>query len=137
MSYLDKQGVNKLWNKCKAKFATKEEVNNSGGSGNATPLYKHDIWCDIASTGYDVIPHAELRFQLETPENTPYNTTQLIMDALKNYGGTNCVSSLHTMPVTYIYYGGNNDGISIYSSEDEFDAQVELNIYNDEVSPLF
>ena len=28
MSYLDEKGVNKLWTKCKAKFATKEEVNN-------------------------------------------------------------------------------------------------------------
>lgn len=28
MSYLDEKGVNKLWTKCKAKFATKEEVDN-------------------------------------------------------------------------------------------------------------
>ena len=137
MSYLDKQGVNKLWAKCKAKFATKEEVNNSGGSGNATPLYKHDIDCEIESTGYDVIPYAELHFQLETPESTPYNTTELLMNALKKYGGTNCVSSLHAMPVIYIYYGGTNDGITIYSSEDEWDTQVELYFYKDEISPLF
>ena len=137
MSYLDKQGVNKLWNKCKAKFATKEEVNNSGGSGNATPLYKHDIWCEIISTAYDTIPHAELHFQLATPENTPYTTTELVENALENYGGTNCVSSLHTMPVTYIFYAGNGDGIGVYSSEDEYDYQVALNIYSDKISPLF
>lgn len=137
MSYLDKQGVNKLWNKCKAKFATKEEVNNSGGSGNATQLYKHDIDCEIESTGYDVIPYAELHFQLLTPENIPYNTTELLMNALKKYGGTNCASSLHAMPVIYIYYGGINDGITIYSSEDEWDTQVELYFYKDEISPLF
>ena len=28
MSYLDEKGVNKLWTKCKAKFATKEEVDS-------------------------------------------------------------------------------------------------------------
>lgn len=58
MSYLDEKGVNKLWTKCKAKFATKTEVDNkylplSGGTltGNLSGKYITGTWLQTTAAG--------------------------------------------------------------------------------------
>ena len=57
MSYLDENGVNKLWTKCKAKFATKTDFESylplSGGTltGNLTGKYITGTWLQTTAAG--------------------------------------------------------------------------------------
>ena len=57
MSYLDEKGVNKLWTKCKAKFATKTDLESylplSGGTltGNLTGKYITGTWLQTTAAG--------------------------------------------------------------------------------------
>ena len=135
MSYLDKQGVNKLWNKCKDKFATKEEVNNSGGSGNATPLYKHELYVSVGNTAYGVVD-GEFHFVLYTPQSSPYNTQELIENALQTYGGAIVGGTLGSYQVVKIEYISTNDGIGAFTWEDESDYRLEFSYIRDTVTRI-
>ena len=135
MSYLDKQGVNKLWAKCKAKFATKEEVNNSGGSGNTTPLYKHELYVSVGDTAYGVVD-GDFHFVLYTPQSTPYTTQALIENALINYGGAVVGGTFGSYQIVKIEYINNNEGIGVYTWEDESDYRIEFSYIRDKVTRI-
>ena len=134
MGYLNENGVNKLWTKCKAKFATKEEV-NSGGSGNTTTLYKHELYVGIGRTAYGVA-NGESYFVLYTPQSTPYTTQELIENALKNYGGAIVGGTLGSYQIVKIEYVSSNDGIVVYTWGDEIDSQVKFSFIQDKITKI-
>ena len=133
MGYLNENGVNKLWTKCKAKFATKEEVNSGGG--NTTQLYKHELYVGIGSTAYNTAD-GEFYFDLYTPQSTPYTTQALIENALKNYGGAIVGGAFGSYQIIKIEYASDSDGIVVYTWGDETDSKLVFTYIQDKVTRI-
>ena len=115
------------------KYATKEEVNS--GSGNTTKLYKHELYVSVRSTGYGIV-NGEFYFDLYTPQSTPYTTQELIENALKNYGGAIVGGTLGSYQIVKIEYTSDNDGIGVYTWQDESDYQITFSNIQDIVTKI-
>ena len=79
MSYLDEKGVNKLWTKCKAKFATKEEVDNLDVYTTSQVDSKLSVKADTSSV--------YTRAQINTALNNKYDVGHT-HDSILDYGDT-------------------------------------------------
>ena len=134
MGYLNENGVNKLWAKCKAKFATKEEVNRGGG--NTTQLYKHELYVSIGSTAFNIVVNDECYFDLYTPQSTPYTTQALIENALKNYGGAIVGGISGSFQIIKISYDGDDYHIGVQTWQNTTDENVTFSFINDIVTRI-